>query len=165
MNAWEYADFAALYKTICRFDQFLGMALEVREPGKIVYRLTVVENHLSMPPACHGGVIAAMMDATLGVTALSWAVAHGNLCATVEFKTHFFSPVKQGDSLQGTGEIDFAGASLVVTTAQIMDMTTHRLVAKGMGTFSLYPITKKRELLELLTKGKAGDQLQQDTPL
>jgi uncharacterized protein (TIGR00369 family) len=151
----EYSDFAAaFYKKICRFDRFLGLDLEVLEPGKITYRLLVDENHLSMPPFCHGGVIAGMMDATLGVTALSWAIVRGNLCATVEFKTHFFSPVKQGDQLEGTGEIDFTGASLVVTTAQIMDVTTRRLVAKGMGTFSLYPITKKKELLTLL--GGAG---------
>ncbi|MCP5426516.1 MAG: PaaI family thioesterase [Gammaproteobacteria bacterium] len=166
MNATtDYADFSQLYKTICRFDRFLGLELEVLQPGKIIYRLAVVENHLSMPPACHGGVIAAMMDSTLGVTALSWAVAQGKLCATVEFKTHFFSQVKEGDRLQGTGEIDFTGSSLVVPTAEIMDITTNRLVAKGMGTFTLYPITKKKELLELLAKGKADDQLQQDNPL
>jgi len=150
MDELDFSDFAAFYKKICRFDQFLGLKLEVLEPGKIIYRLSVVDNHLSMPPSCHGGVIASMMDATLGVTALTWAVVRGDLCSTVEFKTHFFAPVKQGDQLEGTGEIDFTGASLVVTTAQIMDVTTRRLVAKGMGTFSLYPIAKKKDLLLLL---------------
>ncbi|MEZ5581808.1 MAG: PaaI family thioesterase [Candidatus Competibacteraceae bacterium] len=153
MSEWDISDFASFYKEICRFDRFLGLDLEVLEPGKIIYRLSVGDNHLSMPPSCHGGVIAGMMDATLGVTALSWAVMRGKLCATVEFKTHFFSPVKQGDQLEGTGAIDFTGASLVVTTAQITDVTTRCLVAKGMGTFSLYPIAKKKDLLTMLGGG------------
>ncbi|NJN47847.1 MAG: PaaI family thioesterase, partial [Candidatus Competibacteraceae bacterium] len=62
MNTLDYSDFAAFYKDICRFDRFLGLDLEVLAPGKIIYRLSVGDNHLSMPPSCHGGVIASMMD-------------------------------------------------------------------------------------------------------
>lgn len=137
----------AFYKKVCHFDRHLNMRLSVHDFGKITYRLTVDERHLSFPNACHGGVIAGMMDATLGVTALSWAMPRGKLCATVEFKTHFFAPVRPGDELEGSGEIDFTGSRLVVTTARIVDMTTDLLVAKGMGTFTLYPISKKEQLL------------------
>lgn len=144
-------DFEALYRNACQYDRHMGMTLTLHEPGKITYALTVTAAHVSFLDACHGGVIAGMMDATLGVTALSWAVPKGKLCATVEFKTHFFSPVKRGDKLEGTGEIDFAGSRLVVTTAHIMDTTSGQLVAKGMGTFNLYPLAKRKELLDLLT--------------
>lgn len=146
------SEFEALYKEVCHYDQHMGMDLTVYSPGKIIYHLRIDERHLSFPMACHGGVIAGMMDATLGVTALSWAVMEGKLCATVEFKTHFFSPVKPGDCLEGTGEIDFTGSSLIVTTARIVHTNTDQLVAKGMGTFTLYPATKKKELLKMLLK-------------
>jgi uncharacterized protein (TIGR00369 family) len=146
------SEFEALYKKTCRYDQHMGLDLNVHSPGKITYHLRIDERHLSFPMACHGGVIAGMMDATLGVTALSWAVMEEKLCATVEFKTHFFSPVKPGDCLEGTGEIDFFGSSLIVTTARIAHTSTDQLVAKGMGTFNLYPIAKKKELLALLLK-------------
>ena len=116
-----------------------------------------VANFLSLPISAGNLAIgelatAGMMDATLGVTALSWAIARQQLCATVEFNTHFFAPVKAGDRLEGTGDIDFSGSSLVVTTAHITDTTTGQLVAKGIGTFSLYPLARRKDLLALLNQ-------------
>jgi uncharacterized protein (TIGR00369 family) len=143
----NHSEFEAFYRNTCNFDRHMNMRLKVHEFGKITYCLRIDECHLSFPTACHGGVIAGIMDATLGVTALSWAIPRGKLCATVEFKTHFFEPVKPGDELEGSGEIDFTGSRLVVTTARIVDTTTECLVAKGMGTFTLYPISKKGNLL------------------
>lgn len=146
----DATQFERFYSNLCHYDRYLGLRLSVQGPGKITYLLDVDERHLSMAPACHGGVIAGMMDATLGVTALSWAVEQGKLCATVEFKTHFFAPVKAGDRLEGSGAIDFVGSRLVVTTAHITALTTRQLVAKGIGTFTLYPAAKRKDLLELL---------------
>jgi len=143
-------EFEAFYHKACSFDRHLGMRLNVYGPGQIRYRLTIGEQHLSVPTACHGGVIAAMMDAVLGVTALSWAADRDQLCATVEFKTHFFEEVKPGDELEGTGAIDFAGTRLVVTTGSIVDLTTGQPVAKGMGTFNLYPLAKKKDMIDAL---------------
>ncbi len=139
-----------LFKDHCHFDQHMGLDLTIHAPGQICYRLTVQEKHLSTIDACHGGTIAAMMDATLGLTALSWAFPRGQLCSTVEFKTNFLSPAKTGDVLEGCGEIDFTGSKLVVTNAHIIDKNTGQLVAKGMGTFALYPISKKAHLATLL---------------
>lgn len=144
----NHSDFETLYKQICQYDRFMGLELTVQAPGRITYRLQVDDRHLSFPTACHGGVIAGMMDAVLGVTALSWAITREKLCATVEFKTHFFTPVKPGDRLEGSGEIEFTGSRLVVTTAQIVDLDGGQTVAKGIGTFSLYPATKKKSFIE-----------------
>jgi uncharacterized protein (TIGR00369 family) len=145
----NYSEFEVLYRASCHYDRHLGLELTVHEPGRITYRLQVDERHLSSPNACHGGVIAGMMDATLGITALSWAIVNGKFCATVEFKTHFFTPVRPGGCLEGTGEIDFTGARLLVSTAHIVETASQQLVAKGMGTFNLYPISKRQDLLEL----------------
>jgi uncharacterized protein (TIGR00369 family) len=146
----KYPDFEKIYKGMCHFDQHLGLNLTIHEPGRITYTMTVQRQHLSSLDACHGGAIAAMMDATLGLTALSWAIHQGKLCSTVEFKTNFLAPAKPGDQLEGTGEIDFIGAKLVVTNAKILDKNTGQLVAKGMGTFALYPISKKGHIEALL---------------
>jgi uncharacterized protein (TIGR00369 family) len=144
-------DFEKIYKKMCHFDEHLGLHLTIHEPGKITYTLTIEKQHLSSLDACHGGVIAAMMDATLGLTALSWAVQQGKLCSTVEFKTNFLSPAKPGDHLEGSGGIDFIGSKLMVTNARILDKNTGQLVAKGMGTFALYPISKKGHIEALLS--------------
>ena len=47
------------------------MKLTVIEPGKISYEMEVLPKHLATPTAIHGGMLAAMMDAILGVASLS----------------------------------------------------------------------------------------------
>lgn len=151
MKAGEFAaEFTRLFADLCRFDEHMGMRLEVRAPGEVYYGLTVDEQHLSMPGACHGGVVAAMMDAVLGLTALSRVFVEGKMCQTVEFKINYFATAVPGATLEGSGEVEFAGSSLVVTTANIVDTRSGRPIAKGMGTFSLYPLDKNKQLLELL---------------
>lgn len=144
--------FEQVYQESCRFDQFLGMRLTVFAPGDIEYRLTLEDQHLSPTGACHGGVIAAMMDALLGVTALSWAIPQDRLCATVEFKLNYFSPAQGGDVLSGRAKLEFTGSRLVVSSGQITDVSTTQVVASGMGTFNLYPIDKRTHLLTRLRR-------------
>jgi len=136
-------DFEKIYTDVVQFDEHLGMVLTVQAPGDITYVLDIKNHHMASPEACHGGVISGMMDAVLGITALSFAVSKGNLCATVEFKINYLSPVKLGDRLEGQGEIDFYGSKLMVTSGVIIEQNSGRLVAKGLGTFSQYPLSKK----------------------
>lgn len=136
-------NFERFYKEVAQFDEHLGMVLTVHAPGQITYALPIRACHLASPDACHGGVISGMMDAVLGITALSYAVSQGNLCATVEFKINYLSPVKLGDQLEGRGTIDFYGSKLIVTSGQILENQSGRMVAKGLGTFSQYPLSKK----------------------
>lgn len=150
-------DFEVLYKDMVQFDDHLGMDLTVHEPGNITYTLKVEKHHLTSPDACHGGVISALMDAVIGVTVLSWAVSKDKSCATVEFKINYLTRVKPGDVLEGTGEIDFIGSKLIVANGHIIEKKSGRLVAKGMGTFSQYPLAKKLESMEDLGTKEAGD--------
>ncbi len=132
-----------IYKKIGRFDHFMGLDFEIHSPGDITYSMEITEDHLSSPDAAHGGSIAAMMDATLGMSALSYAVTKGKLCATVEFKINYTGPAKPQDILTGHGKLDFIGNRLVVSSAEIRNKNTGELVAKGLGTFNLYPMDKK----------------------
>ena len=140
---YQAKEFEKLYSELVQFDRFLGLQLQVLAPGKIIYDLKVRKHHSTSPDACHGGVISAMMDAVLGVTALSWAASKGNLCSTVEFKVNYLAPVRPGDHLQGSAAIDFPGSSLIVVSGHIKEMKSGEMIAKGMGTFSQYPIEKK----------------------
>ena len=97
-------DFETLYKDLVQFDRHLGMDLTVNAPGDVTYVLEIQKQHLTSPDASHGGVMSAMMDAVLGVAALSWAVSKGNLCSTVEFKINFLSPGRPGDIMPGPAD-------------------------------------------------------------
>ncbi|PIK16122.1 PaaI family thioesterase [Halobacteriovorax sp. JY17] len=132
-----------LFRKISNFDKHLGLEFELKGPGKIEYTLPITENHLSSPKTCHGGVISAMMDCVLGLTVLSYSVTIDKLCSTVEFKTNFITPASLGDTIKGTAELDYVGNSLVVCNGSITCLETGKIVAKGMGTFNLYPLSKK----------------------
>lgn len=133
-------DLEDVFRKVCRFDQTLGLDFEVPKPGKSIYRFTVDERHLANPHHCHGGVLAAVMDGTMGVAVLTEAVREGNLCSTVEFKINYLNRAKLGDQLESIGEIEFKGQRLVVANATIRCGET--IIAKAMGTFSLYPANK-----------------------
>jgi len=140
--------FEKFYTGLVKFDSYLGMELKVHQPGKITYSLRIKEHHLTSPDQTHGGVISAMMDAVLGVTALSWAASKDNLCSTVEFKINYISTAKPGELLEGTADIDYAGNRMITATGSICEKTTGRLIAKGMGTFAQYPMSKKKEIID-----------------
>lgn len=147
MNFSDMKQFEQIYREQVRFDSFLGMELNVEEPGKVTYTLEVREDHLTAPDSAHGGVAAAMMDATLGVAALSYAVSHGYFCATVEFKINYLAQVRPGYILVGTGRIKHTGVRLIVTQADIIDKKSGHLVATGQGTFTQYPMEKRPNLM------------------
>ena len=132
-----------LFKKINRFDALMGFEFKISGPGLATYRLKLEEKHMSSPGFCHGAVLAAMMDAQLGLTALSSAVTEDKLCSTVELKTNFLQPAHLGDTIVGEGSIDYKGKTLVVVSAWLKRESDGELISKGMGTFNMYPMNKK----------------------
>lgn len=137
MTPLELKDF---YKKINHFDRTMDFNLDIKESGIVTYETTISERHLSSPETCHGGALAGLMDNVLGVTALAHAVQQNMLCATVEFKINYLNPAKLGDQIFGEAEIDYKGRRLVVTSGTLR--TKDKLIAKGLGTFNLYPSEK-----------------------
>ncbi|WP_291722254.1 PaaI family thioesterase [Bernardetia sp.] len=133
----------ALYNQFNAFAKDNGMSLVVDEIGHAVSEMKIVEKHQSAPGHCHGGVIAGLMDATLGASALSYAFANGKLCATVEFKINYFLPVKLHDEIVAEANLEHTGKRLVHTVCDIKNKKTGKIVAKGIGTFNLYPMNKQ----------------------
>lgn len=138
--------FEEKYKEAVQFDRHLGMTLSVEAPGRVSYTLEVKEFHLTAPESAHGGVTAAMMDASLGVAALSQAVSQGNLCATVEFKMNYLKQARPGMVLKSNARVKHIGNRLIVSEADITDKETGNLIATGLGTFTQYPMDKRDDI-------------------
>lgn len=134
--------FIAHYRTINHFDRDNGLSFEIHAPGKVSYRMTILEKHLSSPGIAHGAAIAGFMDCVLGMTALSQSLTESNLVSTVEFKLNFIRPGKLGEELVGEGKIDYKGKSLIIASGDI-HTAAGELVAKGLGTFNAYPLEKR----------------------
>ncbi|MCM0607229.1 MAG: PaaI family thioesterase [Xanthomonadaceae bacterium] len=131
------------FARVNRFGKIMGMKLEIKKPGDIIYRMKVTQSHESSPKTAHGGVVSALMDSVLGVAALTYAMKHDEYCSTVEFKMNFIAPAFVGDELIGYGKLDHAGKSLLFTSATIVNKKGE-LIAKGLGTFNRYPMHKKQ---------------------
>ncbi len=131
------------YNEVNAFGNLLGMQLKVIKPGEVEYRMRIKHEHLSNPIAAHGGAVAALMDAILGVAALSLSVEDRKLVSTVEFKINFFAPIKAGDMLVGKGLVIFAGNKLISSEGTIYcENKDMQVVCKGLGTFNSYPVEK-----------------------
>jgi uncharacterized protein (TIGR00369 family) len=135
------------YNRVNAYGQANGMTLSVPAPGQAEYRMVIGPAHLSSPGVAHGGVLAGLLDAVLGAAALTLAFTSGELVSTVEFKINYFQPLRLGDELRATAQVDHAGKSLLVCSGVIYRRTpgepTETAVAQGLGTFNRYPAAKR----------------------
>jgi len=125
------------------FGKTLGMDFKIIEPGLVHYYLKIKDEHLATPLAAHGGVISALMDGLLGVTALSGVQQDKKVVSTVEFKINFLAPALLNDELQGIGKIEQKGNRLVIVSGDIISTNkNNQIIAKAIGTFNAYPAEK-----------------------
>lgn len=129
------------YVEMNRFGHFIGMDFTIIEPGIVEYCLKVNPDHLATPVSAHGGLISALLDATLGVGALSAVCEEGKVVSTIEMKVSFLRPVLLGDSLLARSEIIKKGRRILFVEAVVRNQNND-LVAKASGTLNSYPKEK-----------------------
>jgi uncharacterized protein (TIGR00369 family) len=131
----------SLYKKSNKFGALLEMELTVLNQGLVQYTLEIKEKHLATPMAAHGGVVAGLIDGTLGVAALSEVAERQKVVSTVELQINFLKPVSLGDVLTAEGHVVSAGNRLIYAEAKVTNQKDI-LVAKASGTFNAYPAEK-----------------------
>ena len=139
-----------IYNKVNAFGRENNLELNIDSPGKITYKMTVEQKHLATPTAIHGGMLAAYMDAILGVAGLSAVAEEGKLVSTVEFKINFFKPAFLGDELIGKGTIEKKGNRILFAAGEITNQN-NETVAKGSGTLNAYPF-EKSDVAEYINK-------------
>jgi uncharacterized protein (TIGR00369 family) len=123
------------------FGTLLGMNFTIRESGFVEYFISIQENHLATPNAAHGGVISALLDATVGVGALSSVCQDGKVVSTVEMKVTFFAPALLNDNLKAISNLIKKGNRLIFVEAEIHNQK-NELIAKASATLNAYPKEK-----------------------
>lgn len=129
------------YKESNEFGKFIQMDFQILSPGKLTYKLIINKNHLATPIAVHGGVISSLMDAVLGVSALSLVCTDKKIVSTIEMKLNFLNPVFLNDELIGTSKVLSFGKRIIIVEGEIHNQNG-KLIAKGIGTFNSYPQEK-----------------------
>lgn len=136
-----FEEIIQLYDKVNHFGRLMEMNFTILKPGEIEYQMTVSPKHLATATAMHGGAIAALMDAIVGVASLSAVADQGKLVSTVEFKINFLAPALVGDKLKGIGNVVKKGKRIVVTEGKIVNQN-NELVAIATATLNAYPIEK-----------------------
>src|SRR5688500_15764963 len=89
------------------------------DPGSAQIELEIVPAHLQAYGTAHGGVIAGLLDAAMGLAVLARLTAEQG-CATVEMKLNFVAPAMPG-ALVGVGRVVHQGRRLLVASAEARD--------------------------------------------
>lgn len=129
------------YNKTNEFGRFFNMTYKVILPGEIVYSMEVTKNLLATSNAMHGGALAGMMDAVVGVAAVSISSLKGNIVSTVEFKINYLKPVFLGNQLTGIGTVISEGNRIIVCKGEIFNQNKE-LVAIATSTMNAYPFSK-----------------------
>lgn len=141
MNELKNHPIIQMYISNNHFGELLGMDFSLTTPGKIDYRMKVEKRHLATPIAAHGGAICSLMDATMGVCALSQVIHDNKVVSTIEMKISFVAPALEGDELEGHAVILKSGKRLIFVEGTIRNQN-NKLIATATGTFNAYPMTK-----------------------
>ena len=123
------------------FGRLLGMHFEITEPGKVIYNLQTNADHLATPIAVHGGCTAALLDATMGVGALSLVCDKNKVVATLEMKVSFLKSIQVDEQLMAESIVVKNGRSLIFMEAEVYNQKK-QLVAKSSGTFTVIDAEK-----------------------
>ena len=124
------------------FPAHVGYTVENVAFGKFETRLVIEPFHVQQDGFVHAGVMATMVDHTMGYAAFS-TVAPDFRILTVEFKINFLRPAK-GRELICRARVIKVGAKLVPTESEVFSWndTEEQLVAKSMATMAAVPDRK-----------------------
>jgi uncharacterized protein (TIGR00369 family) len=109
----------------------LGFSLTSLQPGHAVIEFEATERHANPMGTLHGGVLAAIADAAMGMAYFS-TLGEGESFTTLEMKINFLRPVWRA-RLRAVGKLVKAGRTVGLVEC---DVTDHegRLVARASST-------------------------------
>lgn len=119
------------------FLDLLGMRASSVEPGRVVVHYEVGGDHLRTRGIAHGGVIATLMDTSLGLAA-STRAPEGLDVVTAQINVNFIRPAWAGERLEAVAEVRHSGRKTAVASGEVRT-ESGTLVATGSATFVYIP--------------------------
>jgi len=114
------------------FARWMGITLVSIDEGESELRLDLEKHHLNPGGIVHGGVLATLLDASIGL-ALRSKLGMTTDHVTIELDVHYLSPARTG-ILVGRGRAVRVGSRVSYGEAELF-ADDGRVVAKGTATF------------------------------
>lgn len=127
-----------------RFGDLLGMDFDVESKGHVLYHMTISDNHLATPFAAHGGSVAALIDAALGVACLTQVCEEMKVVSTVNLTISYLNPANRNDVLTADARVVKFGKRILFVEGKVTNQKGE-LVATASATMNAYPVSKISE--------------------
>jgi uncharacterized protein (TIGR00369 family) len=99
------------------FMHHIGFKITEIEAGRVVGEMPIDQIHLQQFGFVHGGVIATLMDITMGFAAYSLMPEKSGV-VTANLSIDFLNP-GEGDKIKAIGEVEKVGGKIVFCNAKI----------------------------------------------
>jgi uncharacterized protein (TIGR00369 family) len=119
----------------CGYYGLVGMRVVRADVAESAFELEVTPAHLQAYGTAHGGILAGLLDAAMGLAVLG-RLPRDRGCATVEMKVNYVAPALPG-AIAGRGWVLHQGRRMVVAAADARD-AAGELVACAHGTFQAF---------------------------
>lgn len=124
----------------CGYYRLVGMRVTRADGEGSAFVLEVTPALFQAYGTAHGGVLAGLLDAAMGLAVLARLPAEQG-CATVEMKLNFVAPALEG-RLTATGRVLHQGRRLLVAAAEAHG-PDGGMVACAQGTFQAFALDKR----------------------
>jgi uncharacterized protein (TIGR00369 family) len=121
----------------CGYYGLVGMRVTRADRQASAFEIEVTDAHLQAYGSAHGGILAGLLDAAMGLAVLG-RLPGDRGCATVEMKVNFVAPALPG-TLTATGRVLHQGRRMLVAAAEAHD-PGGAMVACAQGTFHAFPL-------------------------
>jgi uncharacterized protein (TIGR00369 family) len=116
------------------FYRWSGIRVADASSGTVTLELVLDEHHRNVQGFAHGGVLATLADAAMGLSVRS-ALEPGRRHVTIEMGMHYLRPVTIG-TITATGLAVRIGREIAYAEAVVAD-ATGRDLARASGTYSV----------------------------
>ncbi len=116
------------------FYRWHGLRVTDASPGAVTLDLDLEEHHRNVQGFAHGGVLATIADAAMGLSVRT-ALDPGRRHVTIELGVHYLRPVTTG-TITASGEAVRVGSEIAYAEAVVRD-TGGRDLARASGTYSV----------------------------
>lgn len=123
------------------YAKLLGMNFEVREPGVVIYTLRTTVNHLATPGFVHGGVFTSLLDAAMGVGALTLVEKDFKVVSTVALQVNFLKAAPVDVDIFASSSVVRIGKKIIFMTAELRDNHGTLLAVSNA---SFYPFSAEK---------------------
>jgi uncharacterized protein (TIGR00369 family) len=127
----------AVIEEMVPFNRHLGLQVERIERGRADIRLPYRDDHVGdiLRPALHGGVVAALVDATAGAAAFTRARAVDRM-STLDIRIDYLRPAPKAD-LVASAHVRRMGNRVAVVNVLVTANGESEPVAEGRAVFSI----------------------------